>query len=204
MKAIGDLAVHTLGPVLYVLLLGGAALGLVIGILLLVDSARVLRWNSALNRWFSTQAMRALDRPVEVKRTIYRWHRLIGLLVLAGAVFTLDALIFGFATKSLVRSFRDLGSTTLLGVTFETVRIFLVVGNVAALAAALVLVFRPSLLKGVETWADRSYGSPQTGEKLDAMHYQPDEFVRGRPRLVGILVTVGSLYALVSLSLPLF
>ena len=88
--------------------------------------------------------------------------------------------------------------------TFETVRIFLVVGNVGALAAALVLVFRPSLLKGVETWADRSYGRPQTGEKLDAMHYQPDQFVRSRPRLVGMLVTLGSLYALVSLSLPLF
>ena len=69
MKAIIDLLVHTLGPVLYVLLLGGAVCGVVIGILLLVDSQRVMRWNYVLNRWYSTrQAMRSLERPIDLKR----------------------------------------------------------------------------------------------------------------------------------------
>jgi hypothetical protein len=204
MKAIGDLAVHTLGPVLYVLLLGGAVLGLVIGVMLIVDSARVMRWNERLNLWISTgNAMSALDRPVEVKRAIYRWHRLVGLLVLAGAFFTLDALAFGFTTGAVVRTFRGSGSTALLGLAFETLRIFLIVGNVAALLAALVLVFRPSLLKGIEGWADRSYGGNPSPEKLDRMRYQPDELVRSRPRLIGVLVLLGSAYALFGLSLLL-
>jgi hypothetical protein len=204
MKVIVDLAVQTLGPVLYVLLLGGAVLGLVIGILLIVDSARVLRWNHALNAWYSTQkAMRTLDQPVEIKRVLYRWHRVVGILVLAGAFFTLDALVFGFNTKALARAFRDLGNPAILGLVFETVHIFLIVGNVAALVAAAVLVFRPSLLKGVEAWADRSYSGRESTEALDAMRYQPDEFVRARPRLVGALVTLGSLYTLVGLGLLL-
>jgi hypothetical protein len=38
---------------------------------------------------------------------------------------------------------------------------------------------------------------------LDAMRYQPDDFVRARPRLVGTLVTLGSLYVLVTLGLLL-
>ncbi len=203
MKAVIDLMVQTLGPVLYVLLLGGAALGLLIGILLVVDSARVMRWNNALNTWYAPpKALRTLDGSVEIKRVVYRWHRVMGILLLAGAVFTLDALVFGFTSAALVRAFRDLGNTAALGVLFETARIFLIVGNVAALVAAAVLIFRPSLLKGVEAWADRSYSTERT-ETLDAMRYQPDEFVRSRPKLVGALITLGSLYVLVSLSLLL-
>jgi hypothetical protein len=202
-KAVIDLAVHTLGPVLYVILLGGAALGLLIGILLVVDSARVVRWNDRLNAWYSPpKALRTLDGSVEIKRVVYRWHRVMGILLLAGAVFTLDALVFGFTSAALARTFRDLGNTAALGVVFEAARIFLIVGNVAALVAAAVLIFRPSLLKGVESWADRSYSTERT-EALDAMRYQPDEFVRSRPKLVGALITLGSLYVLLSLSLLL-
>ena len=70
MKQTIDLAVFTLGPVLYVLLLGGAVLGLIVGIVLLVNSERVLRWNAALNRWYSTrQAFNKLDDG-EVRRAI--------------------------------------------------------------------------------------------------------------------------------------
>ena len=204
MKPIVDLAVYTLGPVLYVLLLIGAALGLVIGIMLLVDSARVMRWNEVLNTWVATgKAMQVLDRPVEVKRVVYRWHRLVGILLLAGAFFTLDALAFGFTTTALVRAFRGAGNSAILGLLFETVRIFLIVGNVAALLAAAVLVFRPSLLKGVEGWADRSYSGRASSEKLDLMRYQPDDFVRARPRVVGAVVILGSLYALFGLGLLL-
>jgi hypothetical protein len=203
-KAMVDLAVQTLGPALYVMLLGGAALGLVVGVLLIVDSARVIRWNTALNRWYSTQqAARALDGTVEVKRVVYRWHRVVGILVFAGALFTLDALVFGFTSGALVRTFRGMGNTALLSVLFESIRVFLIVGNIAALIAAAILVFRPSLLKGVEAWADRSYGSPDRAQALDAMRYQPDEFVRSRPRIVGVLVTLGSLYVLLSLGLLL-
>lgn len=204
MKAIADLAVYTLGPVLYVVLLAGAVLGLVIGLLLVFDSARVMRWNATLNRWYSTrQAMRKLDQPVEVKRVVYRWHRLVGIVVLGGAFYTLDALIFGFNTTQLVRSFRGLGNPAILSVVVEAVRIFLIVGNVAALAAAAVLVFRPSLLKGLEAWADRYYTARESTEVLDVMRYQPDQFVQARPRLVGALLTLGSLYTLAGLGLLL-
>jgi hypothetical protein len=204
MKAVVELAVQTLGPVLYVLLLGGAALGLVIGVMLLVDSARVMRWNYALNTWYSTRkAMQALERPVEVKRLVYRWHRVMGVLVFAGSLYTLDILVFNFNTSALVRIFRDVGNPTILGLVVETVRIFLIVGNIAALLAAAVLIFRPSLLKGLEAWGDRYYGGRESTKALDVMRYQPDEFVRARPKVVGALVTLGSLYVLLTLGMLL-
>jgi len=205
MKAIVDLAVLTLTPVLYVLLLGGALLGLVIGVMLLVNSERVLRWNAALNRWYSTrQAFRKLDEPIDVKRFVYRWHRVVGVLVFAGAVFTLDVLAFSYQTGALVRAFRGLGNPALLNVLFEALRIVLIVGNIAGLLVAVVLCFRPSLLKGVEAVGDRQYSGRESLKTLEAMHYQPDEFARARPKVVGVLFTLGSLYTLFALGLVLF
>jgi hypothetical protein len=200
MKAMIDLLFHTLGPVLYLLLLGGAALGVVIGSLLLVDSERVMRWNSVLNKWYSTrQAMRALDRPIDVKRPFYRWHRVLGAVVFAASLYTLDVLIFGFHTSALVRALRGSGDPALLALILDTVRLFLIAGNIAALAAAAVLIFRPSLLKGLEQWGDRQYSGRVATKPLDIMRYQPDDFVRRRPRLVGGVLVVGSLYVLITL-----
>jgi len=81
MKTATALLIGVLGPALLVALVAGAALGLVIGILLLVDSERVLRWNAYMNRWISTgNAFSVLDRPRDIKRLVYHWHRVVGLL----------------------------------------------------------------------------------------------------------------------------
>ena len=204
MKAIIDLAVHTLAPVLYVLLLAGAVLGLVVGVTLLLDSARVFRWNQTLNRWYSTrQGLRPLEQPIDVKRVIYRWHRVAGVLVFAGALFTLDVLAFSYQTGALVRAFAPVGNQALLSIFFETLRIILIVGNVAGLLAGLILCFRPSLLKGLESVADQYYSARAATRPLEVMRYQPDDFVRARPKFVGTFVTIGSLYVLVALGLLL-
>lgn len=204
MNAVIDLAVITLAPVLYVLLLGGAALGLVIGVTLLVDSERVMRWNTALNRWYSTrQALRPLEQPIDVKRFIYRWHRVVGVIVFAGALFTLDVLAFNYQTGALVRAFAGSGNPAILSIVFEALRIALIVGNVAGLLAAIVLCFRPSLLKGLEAAADQQYSARAATKPLEVMHYQPDDLVRARPKVLGTLFTVGSLYVLFVLGLLL-
>ena len=205
MKPVVDLAIATLGPVLYVLLVGGALLGLVIGIVLLVDSERVLRWNRALNRWYDTrEAFSKLDQPIDVKRVVYRWHRLAGVLVFGASLYTLDVLTYGYGTSSLVHAFRSAADPGLLHIGFETLRIVLIVGNVAGLICGAVLCFRPSLLKGLEAVGDRYYGGGREATKaLEIMHYQPDEFVRTHPRLVGALFTGGSAYILIALGLVL-
>jgi hypothetical protein len=200
MKAIADLLVYTLAPVLYLLLLGGAVLGLVVGIVLLFDSARVMRWNALLNRWYSTrQAMRSLERPIDIKRPFYRWHRLVGVVLFAASLFTLDVLVFGFHTSALVRALRGTGDPAALALILDIIRVCLIAGNVAALLAATALVFRPSLLKGLEGWGDRSYSGRASTKVLDVMRYQPDDFVRSRPRLIGGLLTLGSAYVLITL-----
>ena len=110
---------------------------------------------------------------------------------------------FADGTGALVRVFRDLGRPVVLELLFESLRILLIVGNVAALLAAIVLCFRPSLLKGVEAWGDRHYSGRESTKPLDIMRYQPDDFVRARPRVVGAIVVLGSAYVLIALGLRL-
>ena len=67
----------------------------------------------------------------------------------------------------------------------------------------MVLCFRPSLLKGVEAVGDQQYSARAATKPLDVMHYQPDELVRARPKVIGTLFTVASLYVLFALGLLL-
>jgi hypothetical protein len=176
-----------LGQTLYLALLVGAALSVLIGLLLIVDSARVLRWNSVLNSWFSTQeAFRTLDEPRDVKRLLYRGHRICGLLVVAGALYALTELQWGYQEGLLA------------AVMLESLRLFLVVGNFAALAAGVVVFFRPSLLKPFERWADRVY-RPRMTEGADKMRLQADELAKAHPRLLGLFTAAGGAYVLLNL-----
>jgi len=205
MKAAIDLLVSVLGQALYILLLLGVALGLLVGILLLIDSQRVLRWNAYLNRWISTgESLRVLDQPHDLNRIVYRGHRILGLVVLAAALYALDVLVFNIQTRPLVHIFRDLANPATLQLFAESVRWFLVAGNVLAILVGMILVLRPSLLKGVEGWTDRRYSPRLSSPNLDEPRYQPDEFVRAHLRLAGIVAAGGSLFALLSLGASRF
>jgi len=197
-----EFLIGIVGQALLTAIVLGALLGLAVGVLLLLDTARVLRWNERLSRWISTrEAAQRFDRPRDIKRFVYRAHRVVGVLVVAGSLYCLDVLTFGFAPGALARAFRDLGGLGVLEVTFESMRLFLLVGNVAALGAGIVLCFRPSLLKGIELWADRTYAAREHSAALDQMRFQPDLWVSRHPQLAGALVLAGSAFILFSLGM---
>jgi hypothetical protein len=102
--------------------------------------------------------LRRLDEPRDVKRALYRGHRIAGVALFGGALFALDRLWFAYEPGAVAGVLRSWGKGELDAVLVDSVWFFLVAGNVGALAAALVMVIRPSLLKGLERWADRSYG----------------------------------------------
>jgi len=196
--------VSMLGQTLYILLLLGAALGLLVGSMLLVDSQRVLRWNAYLNRWISTgESSRVLDQSRDLKRIVYRRHRLAGLVLLAVALYALDVLVFNFQTRALVHHFRDLANPATLQLFVEGARLFLIVGNALAVLAGIILVLRPSLFKGLEGWTDREYAARLSEQVLNAPRYQPDEWVRAHPWVAGVLAAVGGLFVLLSLGVGL-
>src|SRR5437588_11112501 len=180
MKAAIAFLVSVLGQALYILLLLGAALGLLVGSMLLIDSQRVLRWNAYLNRWMSTgESSRVLDQRHDLNRIVYRRHRVVGVVVLAASLYALDVLAFNIQTRTPVHIFRDLANPATLELFVEGARLFLIGGNALAILVGIILVLRPSLLKGVEGWTDREYAL--SDQPLDAPRYPLDDCLTASP-----------------------
>jgi hypothetical protein len=184
---------------LWVALLG-AVLGLLTGLALIFRSPIVFRIGERMNMWISTrQAMRKFEAPIDIERAVYRWHRIVGALLLAGALFTLYVAVVRFQGPelSLVMSkFFRLDVAKWIG---ASLRIFLIVANVAALLFAAVMIFRPSALKPLELWANRQYSGRQATREWEIPRNLIDPFVQANPRLIGVLLTVASLCVLVVL-----
>ena len=71
-------------------------------------------------------------------------------------------------------------------------RLFLIAGNLAALIAAAVLVFPAEPAQRTGSLGRPPVQRPGATKSLDVMRYQPDDFVRSRPKLVGGLLVLGS------------
>lgn len=184
---------------LWVALLGGV-LGLLTGVALIFNSALVLRLSEKMNVWISTrEAMQVLEEPIEIERTVYRWHRPIGALILAGALFTLYVLLWRFNGPQVVEALTKLLELGVAKWVAESLRIFFVLVNIAALVIALVMIVRPSALKGVEAWANRQYAPRRTVHALDIPRVGPDSLLRTRPRLLGMVLALAGLYVVFAL-----
>jgi len=142
-----------------------------------------------------------LTRRMGDARRLERDARMLGTQVQALEEWKETLKAFGFQGEAVVRAFRDLGSQGLLVMMVDSLRLFLILGNVAALGAGIVLCLRPSLLKGVEAWADRSYTTRDSTRTLDEMRFQPDRWVGKHPKLAGALAAAGSAYILLNLGI---
>jgi len=189
---------------IFIVLLVGAALGLVAGLLLIFDSARAFRASDILNRWVSTRAaIRPLEEHRDISRPMYRMHRFVGLLICAGALYALVVIGMPYGTAAIAKSLGTLGSPRVASWLSDSLRAFLLIGNFAALAFGIVFTVRPSALRALEAWADRRISGRRASKPLDQMRFTADEFVRAHPRLVGALVALGSLYVLLNLGFAL-
>lgn len=184
---------------LWVALLGGV-LGLLTGVALIFNSAFVVRLSDKMNVWISTrEAMQVLEEPIAIERTVYRWHRLIGALILAGALFTLYVLLWRFNGPQVVEALTKLLELGVAKWVAESLRIFFVLVNIAALVIAVVMILRPSALKGVEALANRRYSPRRGAHALDIPRVGPDSLLRTRPRLLGVVLALAGLYVVFSL-----
>lgn len=188
----------------WVALLGGV-LGLVIGILLVLNSGAVFRLGARLNVWISTrQAMRQFEEPISVERAIYRYHRIFGVLILIGALYTLYVLVLRFQGPELVSILARLLQLRVALWLAESVRLFFVVVNAAALLIALTMIVRPSALKRIEEWANRRYSGRRAMKTWEIPRNGADRIVQEHPRLTGVALSLAGLYVVVAITLARF
>ncbi len=192
------------GRAAVIFLLVGAVVALIAGILLIFDSQRAFRISDWLNRWVSTRsALRPLEAHHSIARPLYRMHRLVGSFICAGAIYSLAVLGSAKGEAAILKSLGSLGPARFSAWLSESLRYILLAGNFGALLFGLVFIVRPSALKRLESWADRSISGRKSTKPLEEMHRPADQFVRSHPRLVGILVSLGSAYILANLGYAL-
>ena len=190
---------------LFVFLMVGAAFALIAGVLLIFDSARAFRIGDWLNRWVSTrEIVKPLEEHRNISRPLYRMHRLVGALICAGALYSLVVLGAPSGGAAIATSLAGIGPHKLFAAWLgESLRYFLLAGNLGALLFGVVFLVRPSALKSLEAWADKRISERRAVKPLEKMRMSADQFLRRHPKTVGSLVVLGSLYVLLNLGYAL-
>ena len=182
----------------------GCAFSLVIGVWMLLKPESMLRLNQYLSRWFGTEKLAAaLDAPHNIEGALYRRHRSVGVLVLAGGVYILFVMLFAFSKKA----GGDLGyglNPQITAWLLDALGVLLILSSVLGLVIGFFLVVRPSVFKPIEEWGNRWYATEKSLRVMEAMHLKPDEAMIRNYRIVAALVIAGSLYVLLSFWVVLF
>jgi len=186
------------------LLLAAAAVAAAAGMWLLAAPGSFLKANAWLGRWYSTRrALHRLDRPIAVERRLYRHHRLVGAALTAGSLYATWRLATAYDEARLVAALRPELPAPLAGTLLTGWTVFLLLGNLAALAAGLAVLVRPSALRDLEAWANRWISTRRALRFLDLPHDGPDRLVARHPRLAGaVLLAVAAWLAAAAWLVP--
>lgn len=171
-----------------------AVLTAITGLLLLLVPGWLLRLSERLNVWIDTSSwFRKLDEPHQLERLFYRHHVVMGALILAGSLYSLW-FIWRLQGGELLVLFPAAANRVLLEILQSVLIHVLLLGNLLALVIGLVVIVRPSLLKGLESRANRWVSSDRALSSLDKRVDVADRIIPGYPRLLGLLILLGSLY----------
>ena len=185
---------------LLVVLIVGLMLALCVGVLLLVRPQALFALNAILNRWIDTgAALSKLDQPHHIERFLYRHHRILGVMIVAGAGFVLWRWAFAYERSEVLVA---LGTPFLnkgldwIPAALETALVAL---HGAILMVGIVVMFRPSLLKSFERTANHWQRGPATAP-LDAVVVGVDGAVEDHPRVSGLLLVLAACWCLLALA----
>ncbi|MDD5177391.1 MAG: hypothetical protein PHQ05_13320 [Sterolibacterium sp.] len=182
------------------LLVAAAILGVLVGSGMLMGHERLLRLNQYFSRWTSTDKFGdQLDRPRWTERFFYRHHRLVGASLFLGAIIVLNTFLFSYNLRQIsVVIPRDYWwlLDALLGL--------LLIGSVPAAIIGFIIMTKPSLLRDIETAANRWISTDPLLKYLNAMDYSLERNILQRRKMVGVCLIFGSLYILGALGWFLF
>jgi hypothetical protein len=185
---------------LLVVLMVGLLLALFVGALLLARPKALFSLNARLNRWIDTGALLGkLDQPHHIERFLYRHHRILGLMIVAGAGFVLWRWAFAYERSEFLALLGTSWATKGLDWLPAAMETALIALHGAILMVGLLVIFRPSLLKGFERTANRWTQGPAT-TRLDAVVGGVDEAFEGHPRVSGLLLALAACWCLLALA----
>ncbi|MES1981505.1 MAG: hypothetical protein V4443_03410 [Pseudomonadota bacterium] len=189
---------------LLMLLVVGSIAGLVVGVAMVLYPAWLMRVNRRANQWITTRQIdRVLEQAIKVDRWFYRHHRISGALLLGGAVFLIYFVIVRLNKAGILSGLAKAYaiSPAISAVLLDTVVLSMVLGAAFAAIISLFLLVRPSMLRGFEQSANRWLSLRQVLKPLEVSRSGMDEYVFQNIQIAGVLLLLGSLYALAGVTL---
>lgn len=195
-----DNFINNLVPILkdFALVLGIALLllSLVVGVLMVFRPTLITSLNKSSGSSFSLRrSTRVLEIPNFVDHVFYHHHKIVGFVITLVSAYMLYyfALLYDAAiiTKIMAGSrYAAIGE-----IVAAATRLFLLLTGVVTLVIGLIMLIRPSLMKGFEAWCNRWISTRQMSKPLASERDQVNQLVYKYPRLVGIIIISLSLYA---------
>ena len=184
---------------LAVALVLGLLLALGIGVLLLARPGTAFAINERLSRWIdTTPTFSALDRPRSLERYFYRHHRLLGALIVGGASYVLWRWAFVYERADMIAVVGQGWVSAGLDWLPAALEVALVALHMVIFVVGALVMFRPSLLKGVERAANR-WQEP-SANRLDSVVGSLDEAFEGHPRVSGLILAISATWCLLALA----
>lgn len=183
-------------PTVVIFLLLGASASTLLGLALVFRAEKALAFIRSMNRWVSTRrAMKQAELPRTVGVQSRRGRILLALFLLCGGIFALYGLLLRF---EIPRAAPVLGVDPtrwfIIGVALQTMRWFLIVGSLLAVAVAALILFSPQRLVALEArmnkWHSTRHVLPPAGE---AMRFPLEIMVEASPRAAGWIIAAASL-----------
>lgn len=173
---------------LFVSLCVGLALSAVWGLWLVVAPDRARRFAKSADQWVPTASwFDRLNKPLDTTRWFYRYHRQAGVLIALGAGYGLWRWASAYQREATIGLLDHRVISAGLDWVVPAIEWIFVAFNAAILLFGLVVIFRPSLLKTPERFANH-WVEVNADQALDR-HFDPlGGFLTGQPRVLGALV----------------
>ena len=180
---------------LAIFLLICAPLGIVLSLLLIFKPQSLERLNHMSNRWITSRHLsELLDRGISIEHWFYRHHKAFGAAVLLGSLYVFIYFGFLFDKAYALQNLNWKIPRRMIDALLDSLVLFSLTGAVVAFIVGLFLWLRPSLLRDIETDANKWVSSRQAIKIMDVPRDQVDRFVTHHARRFGWLLLVGSIY----------
>jgi len=171
---------------------------LIAGFFIMIAPDLVIRISRKMNTWVSTEKFfDNLDAPKSSERLFYRFHILSGLLLAVASLYIFYIFVFIFdGSNHVISVFSSYSANEWLMASFEFIFILF---SVVIFIVGIVITFRPSMLKNIESWSNKWFMVDNFLKTLDVQLQAPDDAFSKKPRLLGFFVVLGSFYILMNL-----
>jgi hypothetical protein len=177
-------------------------LGMTLSLMLLFSPRLARSLSNLLNRNVNVdKGIEYLDKEIEISEFFYSHHIAVGIVLVGGSVFSLFFFFFSLDVSKFAGIFWGSRSNIFTAELIVSVITWIgKIGCLAGLVFGLMLVFKPELLKRIESKMNSWFSTKPMIEKLDKSSHNLDTFLFRYPVAVGLTGAVIS-FLLISLSI---